>query len=61
MTNSSEPKLEAYAFQQVLNRHTKEVVGYRYRWNNGSVQTMWCSGRVKDVIYVDLPAKCGKI
>lgn len=50
-------KIEAVAFQRVVRRSTNEVVGYRYRWNDGSVQILWCLGRVHDVIFVDLPPK----
>jgi len=58
MVNYADSRLEAVAFQKVIRRQTDEVVGYRYRWNDGSVQILWCSGRVHDVAYVDLPPPC---
>ena len=57
MANPVELKIEAVAFQRVVRRSTNEVVGYRYRWNDGSVQILWCLGRVHDVIFVDLLAQ----
>lgn len=42
---------EAQAVQRVLDRNSREVVGWLYRWNTGHVAVMWKGGRCEDVTF----------
>jgi hypothetical protein len=57
MADQDVAKLEARAIQRVRSRNTGEVVGYVYRWNDGTTQIMWLAGRVRDVEVEDLPQR----
>ena len=55
MTTVESGREVAEAFQEVRRRDTGEVVGHRYRWNDGAVQILWHADRVDDVVFFDLP------
>lgn len=42
---------QAHAIQRVLDRETREIVGWLYEWNTGQLTIMWKDGRRDDVIY----------
>lgn len=44
-------RLEAEPIKRILDRATREVVGWLYEWNTGSQVPMWKNGRKTDVIY----------
>ena len=55
MTTVESGREVAEAFQEVRRRDTGEVVGHRFRWNDGAGQILWHADRVDDVVFVDLP------
>lgn len=44
-------KLEARAIGRILDRDSREVVGWVYEWNTGQREPFWKDGRHDDVIY----------
>ncbi len=46
-------RLHAEPIKRILDRETREVVGWLYKWNTGSLVPMWKDGRKTDVIYVE--------
>ncbi len=44
-------RLHAEPIKRILDRTTREVVGWLYEWNTGSQVPMWKDGRKSDVIY----------
>ncbi len=42
---------EAHPIKRVLDANSREVVGWLYLWNTGSVSVMWRRERCKNVIY----------
>ena len=61
MTTAGSGREVAEAFQEVRRRDTGEVVGHRYRWNDGSVQILWREDCVDDVVFADLPTNHRKL
>lgn len=46
-----ETRLHAAPIKRILDRTTREVVGWLYEWNTGSQVPMWKEGRKTDVVY----------
>jgi hypothetical protein len=44
-------RLEATPIKRILDRETREVVGWLYEWNTGAHVPMWKDGRKSDVVY----------
>lgn len=44
-------RLAARAIKRILNRQSREVVGWLYEWNTGEQGPMWKNGRCQDIIY----------
>ena len=44
-------RLEAYPIDRILDRETREVVGWLYRWDNDDLVPMWKDGPKTNVIY----------
>jgi hypothetical protein len=47
----SKARLHAEPIRRILDRSTREVVGWLYEWNTGSLVPMWKNGRKSDVVY----------
>lgn len=48
---SGELKLHATPIKRILDRSSREVVGWLYEWNTGAQVPMWRDGRRSDVVY----------
>jgi hypothetical protein len=44
-------RLEAQPIDRILDRETREVVGWLYRWDNDDLVPMWKDGPKTNVIY----------
>ena len=44
-------KEHAHAINRILDRKTRQTVGWLYEWNTGQVGIMWKDKPCKDVIY----------
>ena len=44
-------RLHAKPIKRILDRETREVVGWLYEWNTGAQVPMWKNGRKTDVVY----------
>ncbi len=44
-------RLEARVIKWILDRKSREVVGWLYEWNTGEREKMWKDGICNDVIY----------
>ena len=44
-------RLHATPINRILDRKSREVVGWLYEWNTGERRPMWKTGRCEDVIY----------
>lgn len=44
-------RLHATPIKRILDRNSREVVGWLYEWNTGAQVPMWKDGRKSDVIY----------
>ncbi|MEN8950657.1 hypothetical protein [Planktotalea arctica] len=44
-------RLEAKPIKRILDRKTREVVGWLYEWNTGERVPMWKDGCKTDVVY----------
>ncbi|MBM3603264.1 MAG: hypothetical protein FJX25_00580 [Alphaproteobacteria bacterium] len=42
---------EAHPVKRVLDANSREVVGWLYKWNTGSLAVMWKGERRENVIY----------
>ena len=42
---------QARAIKRILDRNSREVVGWLYEWNTGQLAVMWKDGRRDDVVY----------
>lgn len=49
--SADKTRLHAEPIKRILDRTTREVVGWLYEWNTGSQVPMWKDGRKSDVIY----------
>lgn len=49
--NMVEERLAGRAIKRILNRESREVVGWLYEWNTGEQEPMWKNGRCRDIIY----------
>ena len=43
-------RLEAQAVTRILDRETREVVGWLYLWNTGALVPKWKNGAKTDVV-----------
>jgi hypothetical protein len=50
-TMARKKRLHAEPIKRILDRKTRVVVGWLYRWNTGSEVPMWKDGKRTDVIY----------
>ena len=46
-----EKRLSARAIKRILDRQSREVVGWLYEWNTGEQVPMWKNAHREDVIY----------
>ncbi len=46
-----EDRLEAKAIGRILDRQSREVVGWIYEWNTGERGQMWTTSYRDDVVY----------
>lgn len=44
-------RLHAEPIKRILDRKTRDVVGWLYKWNTGKFMPMWKDGKRVDVIY----------
>jgi hypothetical protein len=44
-------RLHAEPVKRILDRKTRVVVGWLYKWNTGKFMPMWKDGKRADVIY----------
>ena len=44
-------RLRAEPVKRILDRKTRVVVGWLYKWNTGKFMPMWKDGKRADVIY----------
>jgi len=44
-------RLHATPIKRILDRNSRELVGWLYEWNTGAHVPMWVDGRKSDVIY----------
>ena len=44
-------RLHAEPINRILDRKSRKVVGWLYKWNTGSLVPMWKNGKQSDVIY----------
>ena len=44
-------RLEAQPIIRILDRQSRDVVGWLYEWNTGEFVPMWKQGRQEDVIF----------
>jgi hypothetical protein len=44
-------RLEAQPCKRILDRQSRDVVGWLYEWNTGEFVPMWKQGRQEDVIF----------
>ncbi len=44
-------RLEAQPIIRILDRQSRDVVGWLYEWNTGEFVPMWKQGRREDVIF----------
>lgn len=51
LDNNDSIQLYAEPVKRILDRSTREVVGWLYEWNTGSLVPMWKCGRKSDVVY----------
>jgi hypothetical protein len=42
---------EARPVQRILDRETRQLVGWLYEWNTGERMAMWKNGKREDVVY----------
>jgi hypothetical protein len=42
---------EARPVHRVLDRNTRQLVGWLYEWNTGERMVMWKNGKRDDVVY----------
>lgn len=42
---------EARPVQCILDRETRQLVGWLYEWNTGERMAMWKNGKREDVVY----------
>lgn len=48
---TGQKRLHATPIKRILDRHSREVVGWLYVWNTGAQVPMWKDRRKNDVIY----------
>ncbi len=41
----------AHPIKRILDRNSRNIVGWLYEWNTGQIATMWKDKPCKDVIY----------
>ncbi len=46
-----EKRLAARAIKRILDRQSREVVGWLYAWNTGEQVPMWKNAHCEDVVY----------
>ena len=46
-----EKRLAGRAIKRILDRQSREVVGWLYEWNTGEQEPMWKNERCQDFIY----------
>ena len=46
-----EKRLTARAIKRILDRQSRELVGWLYEWNTGEQEPMWKDQRYQDIIY----------
>ncbi|MBT7222185.1 MAG: hypothetical protein HN863_04970 [Marinovum sp.] len=44
-------RLEAKPIKRILDRQSREVVGWLYEWDTGEFVPMWKRGQHEDVVY----------
>ncbi len=44
-------RLHAEPIKRILDKKTRQVVGWLYQWNTGELVPSWKDGRKSDVIY----------
>ncbi|MBK0328767.1 hypothetical protein I5535_15865 [Rhodobacteraceae bacterium F11138] len=56
-------RLEARAIGRILDRQTREIVGWVYEWNTGERAHLWKNGEREDVVFEDevQPCKVGGV
>ena len=42
---------EARPVHRILDRETRQLVGWLYEWNTGERMAMWKAGKREDVVY----------
>lgn len=50
-TGGVKMRLEAWAIKRILDRTSREVVGWLYEWNTGEQEPIWKNGMRDDVVY----------
>ena len=50
-TSNSGQRLYARPIKNILDRNSREVVGWLYRWNNGELVPMWKDGSKSEIDY----------
>ena len=48
---SGKRRLHATPIKRILDRNSREVVGWLYEWNTGAQVPMWNDGRKTDILY----------
>ncbi len=51
VASAVEKRLAARAIKRILDKQSREVVGWLYEWNTGEQEPMWKSERCQDIIY----------
>ena len=51
-------RLEARAIGRILDRQTREVIGWVYEWNTGERAHLWKNGEREDIVYEDTVTLC---
>ena len=46
-----EKRLAARAIKRILDRQSRELVGWLYEWNTGEQVPMWKNAHREDVVY----------
>jgi hypothetical protein len=60
-TSNLSARLFAKPILRILSKFDGETAGYIYEWNNGELQPMWISGRVRDVTYAPISSASTQI